>query len=70
MLELLVSGRVGHEEAVSVSGGEAADDPALTDTRVDHWDVVREFALENASNRNQNLLIGEDRRLTAPIVYL
>ena len=48
LLQLLVRGGAGHEEAVSVAGRHPAQDPAAGDGGVHNGDHVLQLRLENA----------------------
>lgn len=48
MLEFLVGGCGGNEEAVAVPDAEAADDSGTCDGGVDYWDHALQFCLEYA----------------------
>lgn len=47
MLELLVAGGRGDEEALAVTGGEAADDAGARDGGADGGDEVLKLGLED-----------------------
>lgn len=46
MLQFLVGGRVGDEQAVAVAGDEAADDAGAADRGLDDGDDVSEFGFK------------------------
>ena len=48
LLQLLVRGGAGHEEAVSVAGRHPAQDPAAGDGGIHHRDYVLQLRLKHA----------------------